>query len=145
MNHCAGLGFRSSGSALFCEVQRMIFLVCGSRIESRSGWVWWELDGLVKELGAPQLVVTGCAAGVDLLAGDWAITRGIVHARFRAPWDVLRRQAGPVRNHVMATLLKPPILAIVFPGGRGTDNMARTAEKAGIKLRIVDPERSEIL
>lgn len=83
-----------------------------------------------------SVVISGAARGADTLAAEWADTRGISVLPFPADWDGHGRGAGPIRNAQMLREGKPDVV-IAFPGGRGTADMVRRAEKAGVPvLRI---------
>jgi hypothetical protein len=76
-------------------------------------------------------VVCGCARGVDSYGEAWAELRGIPVKRFPADWNAYGRSAGHLRNEQMA---KYADCVILFPGGRGTDNMYKNAKKYGLKI-----------
>lgn len=65
-------------------------------------------------------VVHGGAMGADSEGRKWAISRGIRTRVFRADWNGYGRWAGPKRNREMAEYADAVVL---FPGGRGTNNM----------------------
>ncbi len=50
-----------------------------------------------------------------------------------AKWETYGKAAGPIRNREM--LLNLPALVVAFPGGKGTADMVRQAERAGIPVR----------
>lgn len=75
-------------------------------------------------------VVSGCAPGADAGGEEWAKLRNIPVKRFPAEWDRHGRAAGPLRNEAMAKYLAsktPKGIVILFPGGKGTANMASCA------------------
>ncbi len=76
-------------------------------------------------------VVSGAASGADRDGEQWAKERGIPIKKFPADWDSLGRAAGPIRNGAMAEYADAVAL---FPGGDGTDDMYRKADKAGLKI-----------
>jgi hypothetical protein len=51
-----------------------------------------------------------------------------------ADWQKHGTAAGPIRNKQMIVSGKPD-LVLAFPGGRGTADMSRRAEKHGIPLQ----------
>ena len=84
-----------------------------------------------------KLVITGGARGADTEAENWATERGIPVRVFPADWDKYGKRAGPTRNQQMAEYLlslPPSRRVILFPGGRGTANMKKQAEKLGLKV-----------
>lgn len=110
-------------------------LVCGGRDFDARAWVYEALDRVMARVSVSTLI-TGGATGADALAADWAFSRGIPHVCFKASWSDgkggVRRAAGPERNARMLAEGKPNI-AVAFPGGRGTADMVRRLESAGIK------------
>jgi hypothetical protein len=53
-----------------------------------------------------------------------------------AQWKKHGRAAGPIRNQRMLDEGKPD-LVVAFPGGRGTADMIRRAERAGVPVQQV--------
>ncbi|GGD30599.1 hypothetical protein GCM10011335_37050 [Aureimonas glaciei] len=79
-------------------------------------------------------LLSGGAPGADTLAWDWGWDRNFHCERMFADWKKHGRAAGPIRNQRMIDEWKPT-LVIAFPGGRGTADMIRRAEAAGIPVR----------
>lgn len=116
----------------------MRLLVCGGR--DYEGPVkdfltnWW-LDNTADSEGngAEIVVITGgCPTGADQLARWWAEMQGMHYVTVPALWKRHGKAAGPLRNEAM--LLLQPDVVIAFPGGKGTEDMVRRAEKAGIPV-----------
>ena len=107
-------------------------LVCGGRDFNERDRVYRALDGARKRLGLNH-VIQGGARGADLLAKQWAETRGIPCDEYRAEWGRHGRAAGPLRNQTMIEVGKPDIV-IAFPGTVGTADMIARAEKAAIPV-----------
>ena len=76
-------------------------------------------------------VVCGNATGADTEGRLWADANDIPIKRFPANWKKHGRAAGPIRNAEMAAYADAVAL---FPGGKGTDNMAMQAKKAGLTI-----------
>lgn len=76
-------------------------------------------------------VVSGGAPGADTYGELWADFYRIPVKRFPADWNTHGRAAGPIRNREMAEYADAVVL---FPGGRGTADMRRAAEKAGLEI-----------
>jgi hypothetical protein len=91
------------------------------------------LDWIHAEVPVTE-VVSGTASGVDTCGEMWAIGQGIPVTRFSAPWETHGKAAGHIRNRQMAEYVRGRGAVIVFPGGRGTDNMYRTACELGIPV-----------
>lgn len=110
-------------------------LVCGGR-------TYWDATTLERVLDTlqPAEIAHGSATGADSMAGQWARFRGVPCREYLANWrpdgKKLDRGAGPKRNRRMFIEFKPT-LVVAFPGGIGTDDMVRQAERAGVQvLRI---------
>lgn len=87
----------------------------------------------------PPTVVHGGARGLDTTAATLAAEAGWNVEAHPADWDAHGRAAGPIRNQKMADLGAD--LCIAFPGGRGTADMVRRAEKAGIPVRHITNQK----
>ncbi len=74
-------------------------------------------------------IVSGGAKGADFEGEQWAIEQGHTIRLFKPDWKRYGRGAGPRRNHDMAEYADAVAL---FPGGKGTDNMFKEAQKAGL-------------
>lgn len=116
-------------------------LVCGGRNFADYTDLCARLDRLHSFRGISK-IINGGAPGADTLAARWAIERGVPLATYPADWDKHGRAAGPIRNQQMIDDGKPDAV-IAFHGGRGTADMVRKAEKAGIGIVAVLPLRGE--
>lgn len=111
-------------------------LVCGGRDYADKRAVYHTLDRIALEhpIGC---IISGCATGADTLALDWAYDDvhhpTVAVDRYRADWRTHGRSAGPIRNQRMIDEGKPD-LVVAFAGGRGTADMIRRAEAAGIRV-----------
>jgi hypothetical protein len=79
-------------------------------------------------------LVNGKAKGVDEAAEKWANLKEIPVQPFYADWNKHGKKAGILRNQQMVDQLTKSDLFIAFPGGRGTDDAFRRAEKAGVQI-----------
>lgn len=123
-------------------------LVFGGRDYVNRARVYQILDAAVDRLGM-DLVIHGAATGADTLADEWAKSRGVDVLAFPAAWDDIDRlgavirytkagkpydaAAGGIRNQKMIEVGRPDF-AIGFPGGRGTQDMAKRVIGAGVQL-----------
>lgn len=106
----------------------MKVLVCGGRDFDNQMLV----DMLLTPLPITVLI-HGAARGADSCAADWGKRNPEVEVRaFPADWKSHGRSAGPIRNREM--IKENPDLVIAFKGGKGTADMMRVAEKAGIPV-----------
>ena len=83
--------------------------------------------------GKPTRVIQGGADGYDLCGELWAQAHNIPCDTYPADWRKHGRAAGPIRNQAMIDKGKPN-LAVQFPGGRGTADMRKRLDKAGIEV-----------
>lgn len=115
----------------------MRVLVCGGRDYTDRDCVFAVLTKLHLEQGI-SVVIHGTARGADALAARWAAETGVSCEEYPPDWDRDGRAAGPIRN---ATMLKngKPNMVVAFPGGRGTADMVRIAERAGVNVVKVQP------
>ena len=76
-------------------------------------------------------------AGADRLAARiWAALKRPAEAH-PADWKKHGKAAGPIRNQEMLEAEGGIDLVIAFPGGTGTADMVRRAEKAKIEVLVV--------
>ena len=113
------------------EVHRFAVLVCGGRKFRDRECVWRALD-LVLRRHRDLLVITGAAAGADLLAQEWCVSRAVPFLGYPADWKKHKARAGPMRNQGMIAL--GPDAVIAFPGGRGTLSTIRLARRERIPV-----------
>lgn len=90
------------------------------------------------------LIVQGYAEGADKMAHEWSVERGVrsTGAKYRitsSMWNKMGKSAGFIRNKNMRDEQLPD-LVIAFPGGNGTANMVRIAERAGTDVYVVNEE-----
>ncbi len=112
-------------------------LVCGGRDYNNREQLFRILDAA--HLANPiVLLVHGAAPGADDLAGRWARHVGVPWRAYPAAWKSEGKSAGPKRNQRMLDEAKPH-LVIAFPGGRGTADMVKKAEAAGVPVVRVRP------
>ena len=114
-------------------------LVCGSRHFANTPLLERVLDALEPQ---PTLIIHGNARGADRMAGSWAIAHGLPVEVYPAQWDTYGRAAGSIRNKQMLDEGRPDrVVAFPVAGGRGTQNMMRQAEEAGIPVLTVWPRK----
>lgn len=116
----------------------MRILVCGGRDYDNAERVFAELKGAAETRGPISAVIHGGATGADSAAAFWCGMVGCRQLTFKPEWRAKGRAAGPIRNQAMIDEGKPD-LVIAFPGGRGTADMVKRAEAAGIEILRVSP------
>lgn len=80
-------------------------------------------------------IVSGGARGVDTIGENLGVLMGIPVKRFPAEWDKFGRAAGPKRNRQMAEYADA-LIAVLYPGSRGTANMIEQAKRLGLKIHV---------
>lgn len=81
-------------------------------------------------------VVSGTAAGADMMGEYWADAVGIKIMRFPAQWDLLGKSAGYIRNQVMADY-SDALIAFHDGRSRGTQHMINLARKNELKVTVI--------
>ena len=103
-------------------------LVSGGRNYTNKDKVFYYLDKVVKAK-KDIIIVHGGARGADSLASLFCAQNNIQEKIFNAEWDKYGKKAGYIRNLEMSNFLNNQrrldngIFALIFPGGRGTQNM----------------------
>lgn len=82
--------------------------------------------------GSGMMIIHGGARGADSLAGAWGVAHGFPVVIVPAQWDRYAKAAGSLRNAWMLEL--QPWVAIGFPGGSGSRDMARQCAYRGIPV-----------
>ena len=82
-------------------------------------------------LDRPIRFVQGGAKGADFLAKCIALKYGYEVVEEPADWNTHGRAAGHIRNQKMLDDHQPSV-AVIMPGGRGTNDMFNKATSAGL-------------
>jgi hypothetical protein len=117
-------------------------IVSGSRhatVED-SAILWRELD-LIHANEPIELLIEGCARGVDIYAAVWANANGVPVMGIPADWKRFGRAAGHIRNRLMLTTY-PGARVLAFPKALspGTRGMIEIARELGRDVRVVELE-----
>lgn len=114
------------------------FLVCGGRDYDNVDEMYAILDDYHARYTIGT-IISGHAKGADQMAEMWADERGVKVELYPADWDTHGKTAGPIRNQEMLDFGKPDMV-IAFPtkNSRGTWDMVRRTNKAGVKLYVVE-------
>lgn len=111
----------------------MRVLVCGSRHFND----YYKLKEVLSGLPI-DCIIHGGARGADTLAGRYAGEFNIPVERFPALWDLHGKRAGPIRNTQMLREGNPDyVVAFLAPDSRGTKNMIKQSQKAGLEVEII--------
>lgn len=92
---------------------------------------------IAEEVAREDVVVTGCAAGVDHLVKTIALIEGRPVVVFHAGWGFGGKSAGPERNLRLVTFADR-VIALPCGESPGTRDVIRKAEKAGKLWRVVE-------
>lgn len=111
-------------------VQRI--LICGGRDYSDQAMLFGVLD-MEAEARPVHRIIQGGARGADELARKWCHSRLCQMENYPADWNKHGKAAGPIRNQQMIDEGRPTKV-FAFAGGRGTADMIRRAEQAGIPV-----------
>lgn len=112
-------------------MDEVAIIVCGGRDYRDMKAVYAALDKMAEKKSI-RLIIHGGAEGADQLAGAWAFQRCIPCLTIPANWDKHGDAAGPIRNRQMLEEAADGVVA--FPGGKGTADLCRQAEAAGVPV-----------
>lgn len=121
----------------------MRVLVCGSRHFNNYWKLCQEMDYISEvydfDNRQPITIISGTAKGADTLGERYATECGWELVRYPADWETHGKRAGPIRNSQMLREGKPDlVVAFLAPNSRGTKHMIEIAEKAGVKVVVVN-------
>jgi hypothetical protein len=106
-------------------------LVCGGRDFKNQVLFNIVMEAMTPYRSSYFCIIHGHCRGADMMAQDWAVSRGQPFISMPANWDIYPDAAGTVRNKWMLDFGLPD-LVIAFPGGNGTADMMRQAMDRGI-------------
>lgn len=89
----------------------------------------------------PELVICGCAKGVDTLGAEWAHLKGIPIKYVPAHW-ASGKKAGPMRNDEMARGADT-LLVIRKETSPGSANMVKVAQTRGLDIHDIIIPKSQ--
>ena len=107
-------------------------IVCGGRRYGERHPELALIHRVIASIHDGATVVHGAARGADVRAGEAALRRGLWVEAHPADWFRYGNAAGPIRNQEMINAGADVVIA--FPGGRGTADLCRRAEAAGIPV-----------
>jgi hypothetical protein len=118
----------------------MRVLVCGDRKWTDQnlieGWLSFLLDNHPEGI----VVIEGEAPGADVCAREVAKKLRLSFKPFPAKWEIYGNAAGPIRNKKMLVEGKPDLVLAFHDDlvhSRGTKNMIKQADEAGVKVKVV--------
>ncbi len=109
-------------------------IIAGSRTFNNYDLLKEQMDFLLSNKTNIE-IVSGTAAGADLLGEQYAEEKGYKLIKFPADWS-LGKKAGPIRNQQMAEYAEA---CVVFWDGksRGTQSMINCAKALNLNLRVI--------
>jgi hypothetical protein len=120
--------------------QKLIVLVTGGR-SYKGPEIAETLDILQRGSRGPiDLIVHGGARGADSIAQQWADANAVKAHTELANWKALGVRAGHARNKQMVDMVAgmanhgAKCVVVAAPGGSGTYNCIRCADKAGLEI-----------
>lgn len=119
----------------------MKVIIAGSRNETNYAVVKNAIE--LSEYRITKIISGGCR-GVDKFGEQYAKENNIPCRVFKADWAKYGKAAGPKRNRAMVEEADA-LIAILYPGSRGTRDMIRTALKQGLKVFVHTPIGVETL
>ena len=117
-----------------------MMLIAGGRDYQDVDRMIRHIEKVIEREGRNVTIIEGDAKGADRIAGNVARQHGLVVEVYPADWDKIGKSAGFVRNKRMADRVAKHIenggsgSVVLFPGGRGTDHMRRTAIEMGLPV-----------
>lgn len=116
---------------------RFKVVVCGGRNFNDYDLLEQKLDFFLANLDKSKIdILSGCARGADTLAIKYAEKRGYKVYRFPAEWDRYGKEAGIVRNTMMAGS-GSHCVAFWNKKSTGTLDMINKAKQQGLVTSIV--------
>ena len=106
-----------------------VIIAGGREFKADAKSALWLVE-LLKELN-PEEIVSGCAKGADTFGELVAEKLKISVKKFPANWELYGKAAGTIRNEQMANYAD---ICILFPGGKGTNDMCNRAKQHGLKI-----------
>lgn len=106
--------------------------IVGSR-----NWPWTNpIKEIVNGLSPEDVVVSGGAHGVDTIAENAALARGLETLIFLPDWETHGRSAGYIRNQEIVKHAHR-LIAFQYEGSKGTQHSVNLAKKQGIPVQLI--------
>ena len=115
----------------------MRVIVCGGRDYKDQDHLEHVLDMIDEWFLGNLIMATGSALGADELARYWNNkNKNSEPLMYPADWETHGKAAGPIRNKEMLIDFDPDFV-VAFPGGKGTADMVKKAQDAGVTVLLV--------
>lgn len=99
------------------------------------------MEIVISRWGAPSLVISGAAKGVDSLAVKWAMSAKIPVNEFPAEWSKYGKAAGPKRNGQMVRMADKVVAFVDDRSVRTWDTINKTKQHVGKQLIVFKIEK----
>lgn len=120
----------------------MKLIIAGSRDIINKKLVFEIIEFTITHQGlVPEVVICGCAKGVDTLGAEWAHSKGIPIKYVPAHW-ASGKKAGHMRNAEMARGADT-LLVIRKETSPGSANMVKTAQTLGLDIHDIIIPKSQ--
>lgn len=111
-------------------------IIAGGRDFSDYQLLRKKMDILLSEVADEIVIVCGMARGADRLGEQYAKAKDFRIDYYPANWGKYGKRAGYIRNEQMAQ--NADALVAFWDGkSRGTKHMIETAQKSGLKIRVI--------
>lgn len=112
--------------------------ISGSRSITDKKFVFEQLDFYLSRLLKENevIIVNGNAKGVDCIANDWAISRGLKTIIFEPDYSKYLPKIAPIKRNEQIIAEADYLIAITV-GSKGTASTIKMAKKKGIPIKIV--------
>lgn len=116
--------------------------ISGSRAITDKKFIFEQLDYYLSRLMKDHevVIVHGNAKGVDYIANDWAIDRGLKTVIFEPDYSKYLPKVAPIKRNEQI-IAEAGYLIAITTGSKGTANTIKRAEKKGIPIKIINYEK----
>ena len=118
-------------------------IIAGSRAFRSYRFLEIAVDAFVEECGidlADLTVISGVAAGADILGEVWAKNRGMPIEHYKPEWKQFGKAAGPKRNEQMAQTATHCIVFPIKGHSIGSYDMIRRAQAHNLITKVMETE-----
>jgi len=109
--------------------------VIGSRVFEGNHLIEHYLDCELQKYSNPS-IISGGASGVDSIAKEYAINKGLDYTEINADWSSYGRAAGPIRNKLIVEMADT-VYAFWDEASKGTWSTIQLAKRLGKPCQIV--------
>ena len=117
--------------------------ISGSRSITDAPFIYKTLDYYLSQLLLKYKVVLvhGNAKGVDYIANDWAISKGLEVIIFEPEYDLYHAKRAPLERNTEIVNESDYLIAIQHNSSSGTQDSINKALKKGIPTKIIQYEK----